>query len=554
MKNNVRHFLLILLIVVSSQSHGQGSTYHDWMNSGQEYFRFKVAEEGIYRVTYEELSQAGFAQVLSNVDRDKIQIFRKGTELAIKVNTTTPTFSSGDYIEFYGKPNDGTEDTDLYLSPSYQANKKASLFTDSAAYFLTVLNGPGEGKRIQTSDESSQGLQPESYYFATINKFYQTGYQWNITNSSSGGFYGDQIVLGLYDVGEGWFSNSFTQIESFTFRTTSINSTSGISPKADVQFLGLNTANHDATISVGPTSSDLRELSSLATSVNRFSFLGSANLDLSDFATDGEVVIQPKRLSGNIGVTQITLTYPRDFNFLNGEHIQIKLRQKNTESRSLLPLDGINNSFTLYDITDPNSPLSITLFNSNGLKAVVNNTHLTQRRLYLYQNPKRVLRIERVNIPSLNPKASNYIIISHPLINQNLSNGNPLDKYSDYRSSPKGGGFNVITLMIDEVYDMFNYGDASPIAIRRLAQHMIENGDPEYLFLIGRGLATRLLSINGKRDIHNLNTTARKNLIPTWGDPGTDVPFTAGLNGGSAFVEAIPTGRVNVDNPEELEN
>jgi hypothetical protein len=48
-------------------------------------------------------------------------------------------FGAGDFIEFYGAPNDGLLDREMFTSANEQAQIFKSLFSDTAIYFLTVL-------------------------------------------------------------------------------------------------------------------------------------------------------------------------------------------------------------------------------------------------------------------------------------------------------------------------------------------------------------------------------------------------------------------------------
>ncbi|WP_158552621.1 C25 family cysteine peptidase [Spirosoma telluris] len=86
------------------------------------------------------------------------------------------------------------------------------------------------------------------------------------------------------------------------------------------------------------------------------------------------------------------------------------------------------------------------------------------------------------------------------------------------------------------IYEQFNFGERSPIAIRRFADFMLSGGTDKYLFLLGRGISFP--------DV--LKKSEADDLVPTFGYPGSDALLTMGLAGYPEFVQALPTGRINV--------
>src|SRR5262245_2167646 len=71
--------LIILLILAAPQAWAQYS--NDWVVQGQQYLKISIAEDGIYRVTYDDLSQAGLS--MAAIDPRLIQLFHRGEEQAI---------------------------------------------------------------------------------------------------------------------------------------------------------------------------------------------------------------------------------------------------------------------------------------------------------------------------------------------------------------------------------------------------------------------------------------------------------------------------------------
>jgi hypothetical protein len=95
------------------------------------------------------------------------------------------------------------------------------------------------------------------------------------------------------------------------------------------------------------------------------------------------------------------------------------------------------------------------------------------------------------------------------------------------------------------LYDHYNYGEKSPLAIRYFVQDMLP-GNPRYLLLLGKGY-----NVNFKPHRQDPLTATTFNLVPTAGFPGSDIALTAGL-AGTVYGAALPTGRVNARNVGEL--
>src|SRR5699024_10651575 len=104
-------------------------------------------------------------------------------------------------------------------------------------------------------------------------------------------------------------------------------------------------------------------------------------------------------------------------------------------------------------------------------------------------------------------KDYNYIIIT----SENLKEG--ADAYAKYRGSNEGGNYKPIVVGIKDIYNQFNFGEPSPVGIRRFVDYMLsDNNKDKHLFLIGKSIAFN------ERMIREL-----PNEVPTIGFPGSDL-------------------------------
>ncbi|HEV2829922.1 MAG TPA: hypothetical protein VGW76_20140, partial [Pyrinomonadaceae bacterium] len=132
--------------------------------------KITVSKAGWYRVTEAELAAAGFAVQ----DAQQLQLYRDGREVAMSVSTNANSFTTNDYLEFYGEGID---------SPTENAQ----------SYYL--VNGRGHGKRIVTSNaggKSEQAAGPQSFAYS-IERKERMIYFSGLRNGDSENFFG-QIV------------------------------------------------------------------------------------------------------------------------------------------------------------------------------------------------------------------------------------------------------------------------------------------------------------------------------------------------------------------------
>ena len=107
--------------------------------------------------------------------------------------------------------------------------------------------------------------------------------------------------------------------------------------------------------------------------------------------------------------------------------------------------------------------------------------------------------------------------------------------YGDYRklTSP-GKKYKPLVKNIKDIYNQFNYGEPSPVAIRRYVDFMIsDNNKNKYLLLIGKSITYFERMVREMPD-----------EVPTIGFPGSDLLLVDGLKGTPDDVPSIPVGRI----------
>jgi hypothetical protein len=105
---------------------------------------------------------------------------------------------------------------------------------------------------------------------------------------------------------------------------------------------------------------------------------------------------------------------------------------------------------------------------------------------------------------------------------------------------------------VEQLYDQYAAGICKhPLAIRRFCDRLLTewDSDPSHLFIIGKSIHE--MNVSATVGARNDPEKYARNLVPTWGWPAADIPFTSGLNG-TQWESAIPTGRLAAANEEQV--
>ena len=142
-----KYLFLAALTAFAKLAHAQMATGTDtlygneWIQNAQSYYKIRVSEDGMYRLSNSVLQAAGVP--LSTVTGNRFRIYKLGQEIPI-YTSTTGAFGATDYIDFYGQKNRSEMDAHLYKKKDDMLNPEYSNFTDTAVYFLTWNNASGK--------------------------------------------------------------------------------------------------------------------------------------------------------------------------------------------------------------------------------------------------------------------------------------------------------------------------------------------------------------------------------------------------------------------------
>lgn len=520
-------FLLSSLFSSRSIAQGHNGLYgNEWIEHTQQYFKIKVVEDGMYRISSSVLQNAGIS--VGSINPDHFQVFHEGQEVPILVEKSNNLVN---YIQFYGKKNRGAYDVNVYNDASHHFNEEYSLYSDTAVYFLTWQNSPSNQHISEVSTTLGSPAEP---YFMHTNKTVYSG-EWNA------GLYwpvaSEQLTKSTFEYGEG-FGSTLNLITNITIPTEHPY-----------------TGGPNATVNVkafipGYSSPHTLDIQSNGTTYGTYSFTNAnidnftANFPVSTFQSGTTTVT----VRGSVNaadkhhVAYGSITYPRTFDF-DGEPIfSFSMPASTTEKHLSINNFDVTNigagQFYIYDLTNN---IRIPVFANSNLLLTTLPISSVDRELVLINEGNTS---SYTDVPGLIPvtfrdfsssifSPANYIIVTHPNLKTNSTNGNPIFDYRLYRQSPAGGSFITEEVDINELYDQFAYGiHGHPLAVRHFAHFIKKNWqNPEYIFLIGKG-----------RIYNEVRTSAITSmLIPTFGYPPSDNVLLASIH---TDEPAIAVGRL----------
>ncbi len=543
----MRYSVILLLFVYSSlfcQDFG-----NEWISYEQKYFKTKVAQDGIYRISQQKLVALGAS--LNDFTPSKLQMYWRGTQIAITVvdNNLNDLLDPSDYIEFYGLKNNGDLDTLLYDEVAMQCNPYLNLYSDSTTYFLTSsIKGPW--KRIDQIPFENVGTKIE-YHLENYHRDFTNSYYEGMRFFTSEGTY-----LSNYGYSEGFGSEEGINFE-FNIPLNNFFLKTGLNTSIKVGYMPVNQGRtRGVTLKAGAS----KLLSSLVAQVNTegekngtikasFPFTNSSSNSLAvniDFLKVANETSNIKAI-----LNYLDINYPQSLNYsgqrlkrfvvpITASTLKANMEIKNLSNAANLEILDISSYANIksyqYQFSTTNIICSFTPISDTSIISVLNRDSIFEANL------------QPVNFRKFITTDSLFVIISHPSLSKPVGNiANPVVEYAKFRNSLVGGQYDTLVANVIDLFDQFSYGLASPLSIRRFCEFLSkDNVLPKYLFIIGKGY-----DLTSELRFKQVNYV---NLIPAFGNPGSDYLFSTGLGGFSKYVQAIPTGRISAKTPEEVVN
>ncbi|MGA0557439.1 C25 family cysteine peptidase [Larkinella sp. VNQ87] len=530
-----------------------GQFGNEWIAYDQTYYRIPIVQDGVYRLTTTDLQKAGVP--VASIDPVTVQLFRRGVELAIYVaGEADHRFDADDYLEFVGHRNDGRQDTLLYRPMNAQPHPYYSMYSDTAAYFLTWRLDGKPGQRMAVVAETDPaGLTPEPYHLAESLTVLTNEIS---TNQANGGPSPYPTANELFfEEGEGYTGPMLKKdsVVSRTFRLDGWVRSAPVPPDVELLLNGRDNTSHVVDVLTGQPGQN-RVLRATA----RFEWFRTARLafsvDPEEISETNELVLSTQSRGSfetdRYSVSYYRLRYPQAFSLGNLTRQTLNLLP-NPAGNSWLRWSDASGIPLMYDITNPDQPRRLVPFRADGfLNLIVTDTQIA-RPLLVQATLLTPPRLERTVFRKIDPAKHNYLIVSHEALRKPVGNvADPVNEYAGYRASAAGGGYDTLVVTMKQLMNQFSYGERTPLAIRRFADYMLTQKTAS-------ADTTKFLLLIGRANAYFPNRTHPdqyfRDLVLTIGNvPGSDLLLTAGLAGFPENVPAIPTGRINTLHPADI--
>lgn len=463
--------------IISGESVAEKSTSQSVLSSGS-WQKLGVAQDGVYRVTYESMLSSGLLS--GPVASASVKLYGNGGRMlpepnaqfryddlfenAIQVEDGGDNqFGPGDYFLFYGQsPHRWSRDlTDGKYKYTHH------LYADTACYFLTV-QGSG-GKRISLKNE-------------------EPGIATYSTTSSDGFFVINQERTNLIKSGRAWFGDYFNFTTSFTYNLSLPGAINGSLASVKTQVASrCVSCGTNMLVKYNGVSAYSFSITAVGSSYNApYANYGSSsgNITLSGSQHTVEII----RQSGQeVWFDFLEVNYRKSIQISSG---QLDFRDSTTIGKGLVSYNVQSPSgSTIWDVTHPLEPMrQQATYGGSGYTFQVTADTLREYIVFAqgaYYSPTFLGAVTNQNLHGLTSEslAPDLIIVTHPLFQAQALQLAEWHIVQD--------GMKVHTVSVDQIYNEYSSGMQDITAIRDYVKMYMDNHapgtGPRYLLLFGDG-------------------------------------------------------------------
>lgn len=570
-------FLIYWLVIFSCFSlMSQTTDYgygNEWIDYSKTYYKFLSEKTGLHRIYGSALTQAG----LVNVSASNLKLFSRGVQIPIYTNTNG-SMGNYDYIEFYGKINDGYFDTQLYNDPNWQPNEEVSLFTTKSAYFL-MSEETGEHFRYETVQNNlNETDTPESYFI------YKS--RINLPNTFHAGK--DQLSGGTdirvyfpdFGKGEGFVGDHVVQgnPKSVQVPTASVYTAGPSTASVNIRTVGLtkNTyVSNDQHILIKVNNTVYVDEFSQGYEIENYQFnittsaLGATTTGVVCEALDGVDASLGISYTTRYAPVFATITYPHNFNF-EGKSSFLFNADISTDRYFEVTnfIGGI--APVVYDLTTMKRLVPTVQDYVYKFKVLAQSDVANIHQIYIssttdnmvYNNVTAINSIQFIDYSSFQDAENQieYLIITHPSLRTGSIDW--VQQYANYRgintttntpgisathnkSSTMSSFANPLIIDITQLIDQYSHGiDHHPLAIKNFMRSIFNTWitAPTHCILIGKGIQYNNITYNP--------LLSDKNLISPYGNAPSDLYY--GIKDNEA-VSSMAIGRITALEPNDVQ-
>lgn len=533
-----------------------------WIDYDQTYYKFELEDDGLYRIPFEVIQQAGLPSGTSG-----FKLMNKGEEVPIYVSASG-NMSAGDYIEFVGFRNDGKFDTQLFMSPLDQLTDRNSLFTDKNAYYLFWDNTSAGLRYEDVSNNVNNPPAKEQYFTHNFRRILDNAHFEGAPDTRE--LAGVNTYLSNFGVSEGFVGSKVGPglEQDYILQTDNAYIDPAMSAKFEVRVVGRS---NDVYIASGDHHFQIRVNGELYADdiYDGYDYkLVDFNVPITEMGNSNTLTLKsvgdiwnPDWTNAAIdanSLAYIFVEYPHTFDFNNRRDLLFTLANDEDKYIEIENFNG-GNAPVIYDL-DARKRIIPVLENDIYKVLIDQDLSAPDKRQFIIANTSSSLSLEEIE--GLTEKqftdlsdpanAADFVILTNKLLMQpdDEDGINQAQRYADYRKGVDGGSHQVLLLDVDEVYDQFSLGIRQhPVAIQQLVNYMkqqynlnVWDVNPEFLFLLGKSLRYNYCT-NSAADFES-------NMVPTYGSSGSDNMLAAANK--FTYINQMAVGRVSARTPEDV--
>jgi len=528
-------FFTCSITYAQMEINGQSLFGNEWIDYDKTYYKLSVEEDGVYRVSMSELSNAGMP--VTSIEGKELKLYYFGESYPVYVSNTG-SLDNSDFIEFLGLKNRGELDKQLYKEwETMQLNPNYSLFTDKSVYYLTWEDGSDNEMRIKDlANNVPAGADFETYYM------HEEILEYNKFHHKPTYIGTDKIRYSYFDITEG-FGSTLKSNVSMDFPISSFFAEAQENPTLKLRF-GSNDPQNGHSLEISTDGDVLFE-----EDFNDYK-LFDLSLDLNDSQIKDITKVNVKGNAGSSDRYSIAygiLNYPRAFVFetSNAIHYNIESNQ--------------NTSYYNFENFGGQTIIAFDSEGQNRIQTSVNGSNIRfgipggeQRILHVYDNDSGIKSVSSVrekdfiDYTNINPS---YLMLTSEKLNNSEGEENLVLKYSDYRKSPQGGSYDTYIVNVEDLYDQFSYGVArSSMSIRNFGHYIRDNWDAiELIYIVGKGIEYSRY----RTAVQQEDPDKPEFYVPSWGVPASDNLL---FSEKGSFVPFRGIGRIACQNKDQLKD
>ncbi len=530
-------------VVCASPLQAQSGGAYDasWYDANAPHLQIAVTADGIYRVEGQALSAAlPDGTSLSDIPPETIRLIENGEEIPIQLQgVDDDEFDPDDTITFVGHRNRGDDELWAYDGDaSAQSSTYRSLYSDTTYYWMT-WGGP-EGLRYQT--ESSTGASPTTTTLRdTVHAEQDQRYYFGRPDANSNA---------LYTRSEGYywtrFSHNDTSPITFT-HTLPVGRRTDTGTEMDLKI----------RLDAATSSCHRIEVEGELLSGGSPSYESLDTVEWQGFNRRTITVSVPQDRVPSSGLTLRITSYNDNFsdsscpdpsstpNYVLLDWMEAaytrSLDAQNDRQRFVTPTTGEStfelsgHSGNTVHVYNPRDARHFAAAITNGTASVTDAPSTAPTPYWAasddaFRSPATVLPDEPSNW-SASSNSAEYLILTTEALRPSAQ------KLADYRASHDG--YEVEVALVENVFDEFDYGRPTPIAIRRFVRASQD-----------WAVAPRFLTIFADAQ-YPIRDGSVSTLYPEWSVPSfgyapSDGWFAMQTDGPDDWSEVLAVGRIPV--------